>query len=105
VTVIVERKSVMPFATLTVLACISGLVIRYNALWFLIDLSSVDNKMSAVIFLSALVLGLPTLMRILFVNVLITASTGETWRVRLVAAPSGRQIATGFQDLSARSQR
>jgi hypothetical protein len=102
--VIVERKSVMPFATMTVLSSIVGVILKYNALWFFVELSpSFSSKLSAITFLVSLALAVPTLSRTVFVNVLI-GSVNSAWRIRFVSAKSGVRLAAKFQQLTSGSQ-
>ena len=96
--VVVERKSVVPFAAITILALIGTTALKYNALWFLLDLSS-DNKFSAAAFIAILIFAAPTLSRILFVNVTISTST-DSWRVRFVPAPDGKRLVKELQEFS-----
>jgi hypothetical protein len=102
--VIVQRKSVMPFITLAMLAAVVGTIVKYNSIWFLVDLTAdISSKGSVVAFLIALLCAVPAMSRILFVNVVITSTGSETWRVRFVTAKSGLRLASKFQELAARS--
>jgi hypothetical protein len=103
--VIVQRKSVMPFITMTVLAAIVSVIVKYNSLWFLVDLTAdISSKGSVIAFIIALSCAVLALSRILFVNVVITSITSETWRVRFVTAKSGLRLASKFQELTEGSQ-
>jgi hypothetical protein len=101
--VMIERKSVIPFATLTVLAAIAAVVARYNGLWFLILLApATAHTLSTIAVLVAVLCALPTLVRTLFVSVSISWD-GEphSIRVGLVPARIGKQFAKKLQELSA----
>lgn len=103
--IIVQRKSVMPFITMTMLTAIVGMIVKYNSLWFLVDLTAdISSKGSVIVFIIALSCAVPTLSRILFVNVVITSASSETWLVRFVTAKSGLRLASKFQELTAGSQ-
>jgi hypothetical protein len=96
--VIVERKSVIPFATMTVLFLIVTIALKYNALWFLLDLTG-DSKFSTAAFLIVLIFAFPTFSRMLFVNVQISTQTA-IWRVRFVPAQSGKRLVKRLQEFS-----
>ena len=97
-TVIVERKSIMPFATLTVLSMILAVTIRYNAFWFLMDLShTVASDLAAI---SIFFFAIPTMSRVLFVNVLISSVANDLWRIRFVPTRSGKHLVTAFHELT-----
>jgi hypothetical protein len=97
--VIVERKSVIPFATLTVISIIAAIVLRFNAFWFVVDLSP-NSRIKVLANLAVLILVAPTLLRLLFVNVVISSITNESWRIRLVSTRSGKRLVTKFHELS-----
>ena len=96
--VIVERKSVIPFATMTVLFLIVTIALKYNALWFLLDLSG-DSRFSAAAFLLVLFFVAPTFSRMLFVNVQISTQTAM-WCVRFVPAQSGKRLVKRLHEFS-----
>lgn len=96
--VVVERKSVVPFAAITLLSLICTIVLKYTAFWFLLDFNS-DNKFSAAALLAVLVFAAPTLSRIIFVNVTISTST-HSWRVRFVPALDGKKLVEAVQVFS-----
>jgi len=103
--VIVERKSVVPFATVAVIAAIFTLVTKYNALWFLVNLTSDSvGKLSTLGILGCIVFAVPALTRALFVNVNVTW-TGQpaSFHLGFVSAKMGRRLARCFQELSAGS--
>ena len=97
--VIVERKSVMPFATLSVMSMIAAVAFRFNAFWFVVDLSP-NSRIKVLANLAVLILAAPTLSRVLFVNVVISSKTNESWRIRFVSTRSGKRLVTRFHELS-----
>jgi hypothetical protein len=102
--VIVERKSVMPFATMTVLSGILGIVLKYNALWFFVELNpSFSSKLSAITFLVSLALAVPTISRAVFVNVFIGSVNSGAWQIRFVFGKSGARLAAKFRELTSGS--
>ena len=101
--VMIERKSVFPFATLTLLAAVAAVVARYNGLWFLITLTpSTAQTLSAITLFAAALCAVPTLVRTLFVSVSISWD-GEPYSIRLGLVPArrGKQFAKKLQELSA----
>jgi hypothetical protein len=100
--VVVERKSVIPFATLTILASMVTVSAWYNALWFLINLTEQGILMITSGGLSVAVLcAVPMMFRLLFVNVLVR-SEGEpnALIVRLVPVRQAKRLAKRFRELS-----
>lgn len=97
--VIVERKSVMPFATMTVLSMIGAVALQYNAFWFVINLSP-EHRFTVEAILAALAFAAPTVSRTFFVNVVISSAKNDLWRVRFVPTRSGKRLAARFQSLS-----
>lgn len=102
--VVVERKNVVPFATLTLLSAIVTVVGRYNALWFLVNLSFKNSQMlSATAFFITVLLATPTVFRVLFVRVSITwDGDPTTFRVGFVPVRPGKRLAQKFQELATR---
>ena len=100
--VVVDRKSVIPFATLTLIAAATVLVARYNALWFLVNLTPQNAQTaSSYALLVSVVSAIPTLVRILFVSVSITWDGNPTsFRVGFVPLRRGKRLAQRFQELS-----
>lgn len=100
--VVVERKSVMPFATLAVLAAIITVLTRFNALWFLVDLGpqrAIILSSSALAF--AAICAIPALVRVFFVSVSVTWDGNPTvFRVGFVIGRRGKRLAKRFQELS-----
>ena len=103
--VIVERKSMVPFAALTVLTAIAAVVAKYNPLWFIISLSPDKSSVVSGVALFVTALGaIPTFSRALFVDVVISwDGRPKSFRVRLVPGGSGRRLARRFQRISAGS--
>ncbi len=103
--VVVERKSVIPFATLTVLASAVTVSAWYNAHWFLINLTQQDILIITLCGLSAAVVcAIPMMFRLLFVNVLVR-SEGEpnALIIRFVLVRQAKRLARRFRDLSSSS--
>ena len=96
--VIVRRKSVMPFAGFTVLAAIATVVIEFNALWFLVDLSTVQEAtFGSVAFLATILFAIPTVAWALFVDIAISwGGRPKTFLVRFVPQQQGRNLARNF---------
>ena len=100
--VVVERKSVIPFATLTILATAVTVSAWYNAVWFLINLTQQDILIIASGgLIVAIVCAVPMMLRLLFVNVLVR-SEGEANAliVRLVSVRQAKRLARRFRELS-----
>jgi len=100
--VVVERKSVIPFATLTILATAIAVSAWYNALWFLINLTQQDIlTITSGGLIVAVVCVIPMMFRLLFVNVLVR-SEGEpnALIVRLVPVRQAKRLAKRFRELS-----
>jgi len=101
--VVVERKSLMPVASSATLFGIIGVLVRYNALWFLFDLNQdISWKLSLIALLPAMLLAIPTIERSLFVNLIIASFNMETWRVSFVRSKVGRNFAAKFLEFSSR---
>jgi uncharacterized membrane protein SpoIIM required for sporulation len=92
----------MPVASSAIIVGIIGVLIKYNVLWFLFDLNQdISGKISAVAFLTATLLAIPTVERAFFVNVIIASLTSETWRVNFVRSDAGKNLAAKFLEFSA----
>jgi hypothetical protein len=103
--VIVERKSVIPSATVTALTAVVAVLAKYNAFWFLVNFTPENaGRVSVIGLLASIVCAIPTISRALFVNVSI-AWDGEPafFHVRFVPAYLGRRLARRFQELSSGS--
>jgi hypothetical protein len=101
--IVVERKSVVPFATLTLLSAIAAIISRYNALWFLVNLSPDNARLvSSTAFVITVLFAIPTLFRVLFVRVSITWDGDPTsFHVGFVPVRPGKRLAQKFQQLAA----
>jgi len=102
--VLVERKRVIPFAAITVLALAVTILVKYNPIWFVANLSDEDStKVSIFAFAVAMASLIPVALRSTFVSVSIR-SEGEPGLVRLRFVPvrSAKRLAKGFRELSAR---
>jgi hypothetical protein len=100
--VVVERKSIVPFATLAILAFVLALIAKYNALWFVIDLSRTEIFITSIGLGIAILCAIPTILRLMFVNVLVRSSRGPL-AVRLVPIRSAKRLARRFSEMSAGS--
>ena len=100
--VIVRRKNVVPFAGFTALAAIATVIVRFNALWFFVNLSTAGEATFATIALLATILfAIPTVGYALFVDVAITwGGTPESFLVRFVPIQQGRNLARRFHGAS-----
>jgi hypothetical protein len=101
--VIVDRKSVIPFASATILATIFTLVTKYNALWFLMNLSSANTVgLSTIGLLACIAFAGPTIARAFFVNVNVNwDGQPASFHLGFVSVKRGRRLARRFQELSA----
>jgi hypothetical protein len=100
--VIVERKSVIPFAAVAALSLIATALVKYNAFWFLVNMSPEEALVTAILAaILASVFMIATLLRAFFVNVSI-AWEGEPqiFRIRYVSARRGRSLARRILELS-----
>jgi len=99
--VIVERKSIIPFASIIVLAAIATVVIKYDVLGFLIDLRTQTSWLSTVALAVCISCAIPALSRAIFVNVTVSWDGGPSpLRVRFVPAYLGRRLARRFREVS-----
>ncbi len=103
--VVVERKGVIPFAILTLLAAAITAVAADNPFWFLFNLTQQQTLLvtTAGVF-AAVVCAIPTLFRLLFVNVLVR-SEGEAnaMILRFVLVRRAKHLARRFRELSSMS--
>ena len=101
--VVVERKSMIPFMTLTILTTVALLVVRFNLLWFVLSLYSVQILIIPIAPLIALAIAMfcviPTLARSVFVNVLVRSKVG-TSTLYLVPIRSAKMLARKFSEIS-----
>jgi hypothetical protein len=100
--VIVRRKSIVPFAAFTALALIAAVLMKYNSLWFLANLSAEEEAAFSTVALTVAVLfAIPAVSRALFVDVIIY-STGrpKPFLIRFVPAKQGRRLVKRFHAIS-----
>lgn len=100
--VIVERRSVIPFATIMVLSTVITILFKYNAFWFFVNLNTgTEESLSLVGFAVTVISAIPALLRSLFVNVQVKwGGDPSSFRLRLVPSRVGRRLANRFQELS-----
>ena len=101
--VIVERKTIIPFATVTVLATAATVLAKYNPIWFLVNLSDKESTLVSFAALSiAIVFAFPVVLRSAFVSVSVR-SEGEPvlFRLGFVPARPAKRLAKRFRELSA----
>jgi hypothetical protein len=100
--VMIERKGVIPFATLTLLGAIAAILTRYNSLWFIIELPPARAQiLSSVATLATALFAIPTLVRTFFVSVSISWDGDPTsLRIGYVPARRGKRLAKKLRELS-----
>jgi hypothetical protein len=102
--IIVERKSMIPFLTLTILAAIVLLVVRFNLLWFILNLYTIQLLVIPIapwLVLAILIACVaPTILRLIFVNVSVRSGVGIS-TLYLVPLRSAKQLASRFSEISA----
>jgi hypothetical protein len=101
--VIVRRKSIVPFAAFTALSLIAAVLTKYNSLWFLVNLTAEQEAVLSTVALAvALLCAIPTVLRALFVDIIISsAATPTPFLVRFVPARQGRGLVRRFHKVSA----
>jgi len=101
--VIVQRKSVVPFAAFTILSGVAVVLARYNGLWFLYNLTADEEVLlSDIALIATILLAISTISRTLFVDVIISwGGRPKSFLLRFVPANQGRRLARLFQRLSA----
>ena len=100
--VLIERKSVIPFSTVTVIAAAATVLAKYNPVWFLVNLPDKESTLVSLGALSiAIVFAIPAVLRSMFVN-LSVRSEAEPVLVRLGFVPvrPARRLAKRFRELS-----
>jgi len=101
--IVVERKSMIPFLTLTILAGIVLLVARFNLLWFILNLYTIQMFIIPIApwlaLAIAILFGMPTILRLIFVNVSVRSRAGLL-TLRLVPLRSGKLLASRFSEIS-----
>jgi hypothetical protein len=100
--VIVERKSVIPFATIALLAAIVAVIVKYNALWFLVNLNpETETRLSMAAIAVCATSIIPMFSRAIFVNVVISwQGEPSSFRLRFIPTRSGRRLARRFREVS-----
>jgi hypothetical protein len=100
--IVVERKSVVPFAALTILSALTTLLIGYGPLPYLINLSPENMGRSTMIgALACMIFALPSISRLLFVNVYVSWDTDpSSLLIRFVTSHSGKRLADTFLEMS-----
>jgi len=100
--VVVERKRVIPFATSTILASAITISARYNALWFLINLTQKEILIVTSGGLCVVIVcAVPLMFRLLFVNVLVRSEGEPTALIlRFVPFRQAKRLAKRFRELS-----
>jgi hypothetical protein len=100
--VIVERRSVIPFVTIMILSAAVTVILKYNAFWFLVNLNPrIENSASIVGISVTVISAIPAILRSVFVNVQVTWDGDPShFRLRLVPSRVGRRLANRFQELS-----
>ena len=99
---VVERKSVVPFAALTILSALTTLLIGYGPLPYLIGIGSENIGKSTMIgALACMIFALPSISRLLFVNVYVSWDTNpSSLLIRFVPSQSGKRLADTFLEMS-----
>jgi len=100
--IVVERKSVVPFAALTILSALTTLLIGYGPLPYLIGLTPENMGKSTMIgALACMIFALPSISRLLFVNVYVSWDTDpSSLLIRFVPSQSGKRLADVFLEMS-----
>jgi hypothetical protein len=101
--VIIERKTLIPFATVTILAVATAFLAKYNPIWFLVNLPDKESTLVSIAALSvAIAFAIPIILRSAFVNVSVR-SEGDPVLVRLGFVPvrPATRLAKRFRELSA----
>jgi hypothetical protein len=100
--VVIERKSIIPFATLAIFTAAVAVITRYNVLSFLVDLApETAGMLSSVALFVAVICAIPVLIRILFVSVSIAWDGDPTsFRVGFVLLRPGKRLTSKFQESS-----
>jgi len=100
--VVVQRKSVVPFTTLIIVAIVVLAVANFNLLWFIIDLYRWRMFITPIALAIAMLSAIPAVLRLMFVNVTVRSRQG-TLRVRVVPSRSAKRLARRFSEIYAGS--
>lgn len=99
--VVVERKSVMPFAAGAIFAGVATAILRLGLIEPQLNPTGFTGSLAEATLALVFLMLIPALTRAIFVNVLITTQSGvESWRVRYVPAAAGRRLARRFHTVS-----
>lgn len=100
--IIVLRKSIVPYASFTILAAIAALLTKFNAFWFLVNLSlGQEALLGNLAIVAAVLLAIPSVLRALFVDIVISwGGRPSSFLVRFVPADQGRRLTRRFNRLS-----
>jgi len=100
--IVVERKSVVPFAALAILSALTTLLIGYGPVPYLISLGPANMGKSTLIgALACMIFALPSISRILFVNVYVSwDAEPRSLLIRFVPSQSGKRLADMFLEMS-----
>ena len=99
--IVVERKSVVPFATVLVLTVVVIVVAEYNLVWFLVDLSRYEDLITSGGILIVAVCAIMILLRMAFVNVSVRSTEQPAAStLRLVPIHCAKRLARRFRELS-----
>jgi len=100
--VVVQRKGVVPFATVMILAIIVLVVAEYDLLWFVIDLGRWEMLIGPPALAIAILCAIPVVLRLMFMNVTVRSRRG-VFTVRLVPNRSANRLARRFRETYAGS--
>ena len=100
--VVVERKSVVPFATVMILAIVALVIVRYNVLWFIVDLIRAERFVTPIALGIAILCAVASALRLMFVNVNIRSGS-SLLTMRLVPIRPAKRLARRFSEISARN--
>jgi len=100
--VVVRRKTIIPFVSLITFASAAAIMANFNALWFIVPLSPLESsEVTIIALLIAGLAALPAAVRAWFVSVTITwDGRPRSFIVRLVPGRRGRRLARLFHELS-----
>jgi hypothetical protein len=100
--IIVLRKSIVPYAAFTILAAIAALLTKFNAFWFLVNLSlGQEALLGDLAIVAAILFAVPSVLRALFVDIVISwGGRPSSFLVRFVPVDQGRRLTRRFNRLS-----
>jgi len=100
--IVVQRKSVVPFTSSMILAIIVFLIAKYNLLWFVVGLFRWEALITSVALIMAIACAIPALLRFTFVNVIVR-SRREPIVLRLVPGRCAKRLVRRFREIYAGS--